>query len=332
MKIEAFSQEIDFALQVIRCVIPLTREMQKGIERQSLTKGDKSPVTVADFTVQAIIAKILKETFPQDALMGEESSDMLKADGEGKATLEKVTHFVRRIFPEATPEKVCAWIDHGKGNTKGRFWTLDPIDGTRGFIRGEHYATAFALIVKGEIQFGAIGCPHVNVKGDSDFGGSGSLAIAVRGEGSWITALNGDTDFKPIHVSKTSLSKEALILGSVEPSHTDQDLVRRVRERLDIQKSPILMDSLAKYVSLACGRGDFFLYPTPQGRPNYRMKIWDVAPGAILVEEAGGKITDFLGQTLEFSYGDTMPARNPGLVISNGKLHPSILPALNPIA
>lgn len=328
MKTEVMFKEKKFAERVIHQCIPLTRRIQKGIESLSLTKGDKSPVTVADFTVQAITAKILSETFPNDGLMGEESSAMLRQP-DGAPILEKVTQLVREVYPNVTEKEVCDWLDYGKGKTQGRFWTLDPIDGTRGFIRGEHYATAFALIEDGEILMGAVGCPHLSIKGTSDFNGLGVLAIAMRGQGAFIAPMSENPRYERIQVSSVSDPSAALLLGSVEPSHTDQNILRKLTERLKMNRTPILMDSLAKYVALACGHGDVFMYPVPQGRPHYRMKIWDVAPGAIIVQEAGGKVTDFLGHELGFSEGDTMPRKNPGLVITNGKLHQAVVSAVS---
>ena len=61
-------------------------------------------------------------------------------------------------------DEVCRWIDHGGGSQYSeRFWTLDPIDGTKGFLRGEQYAVALALIVEGRIAVAALACPNLRV-------------------------------------------------------------------------------------------------------------------------------------------------------------------------
>ena len=52
-------------------------------------------------------------------------------------------------------------IDRGGRESGHRFWTLDPIDGTKGFLRGDQYVVALALVVKGEVQIGALACPNL---------------------------------------------------------------------------------------------------------------------------------------------------------------------------
>jgi 3'(2'), 5'-bisphosphate nucleotidase len=56
-----------------------------------------------------------------------------------------------------TAEQVCNWIDHNRVDPGRCFWTLDPIDGTKGFLRGEQYVVALALVVDGQVQIGVLG-------------------------------------------------------------------------------------------------------------------------------------------------------------------------------
>jgi len=68
-----------------------------------------------------------------------------------------VTHFVRYYAPSAHGHSaVCEWIDRGGSDYARRFWTLDPIDGTKGFLRGDQYAVALALVVDGKVQVGVL--------------------------------------------------------------------------------------------------------------------------------------------------------------------------------
>jgi 3'(2'), 5'-bisphosphate nucleotidase len=66
-------------------------------------------------------------------------------------------------------------------------------------------------------------------------------------------------------------------------------------------------------------------------RPIYRENIWDHAAGAIITEEAGGKVTDAFGKRLDFDSGIKME-KNYGVVVSNGFLHDAVLRALRPLA
>ncbi len=90
---------------------------------------------------------------------------------------------------------------------------------------------------------------------------------------------------------------------------------------------PIGMDSQAKYAVLAAGEGDVLLRLLSPSRPDYREKIWDQAAGSIVIEEAGGRITDLDGKPLDFSHGRTL-AKNRGILATNGHLHDAVLAAL----
>ena len=81
--------------------------------------------------------------------------------------MERVTGYVNR-FTEGSlsTQAVCDLIDRGGGEAEKRFWALDPIDGTKGFLQGDPYAIALALIVDGEIKLGVLGCP----KSATEFG------------------------------------------------------------------------------------------------------------------------------------------------------------------
>src|SRR5687767_12526927 len=110
-----------------------------------LQKNDKSPVTVADFGAQALVCYGLSEEFPHDVIVAEEDAAELRKR-ENAALLDQVTLYIRRIQPNATRRNICDWIDAGSNSTARRFWTLDPIDGTKGFLRNDQYAVALALI------------------------------------------------------------------------------------------------------------------------------------------------------------------------------------------
>ena len=127
------SEEAKFAIEAVREASVLARRIQREMVTGALTKDDRSPVTVADFAVQALIARRLAEQFPASTLIGEEQADALRLE-EGISMLDQITDFVRSAMPDATPEEVCNLIDRGSGEPPETFWTLDPIDGTKGFL------------------------------------------------------------------------------------------------------------------------------------------------------------------------------------------------------
>ena len=136
----------------------LARSLE-GCARASI-KSDTSPVTVADLAIQAIVAARLADAFPRDSLIAEEDARLLRADPD---LSRQVTEVVRQVITDATIERVVAWIGDGGSGLCSRCWTLDPIDGTKGFLHGRQYVIALALIVDGSVQMSVIGCPRLSV-------------------------------------------------------------------------------------------------------------------------------------------------------------------------
>jgi 3'-phosphoadenosine 5'-phosphosulfate (PAPS) 3'-phosphatase len=79
--------------------------------------------------------------------------------------------------------EVCQWIDLGSGSISRRYWALDPIDGTKGFLRGDQYAIALALIEEGTVEVGALACPNIILNTHGGRKSRGGLFVAVRGQG-----------------------------------------------------------------------------------------------------------------------------------------------------
>ncbi len=324
------SADARFAIEAVREAALLARRIQREMVGSELTKDDRSPVTVADFAVQALIARRLAERLPGATLIGEEQADALRLE-EGVDTLEQITRFVRTALPDATPEEVCGLIDRGSypegAQPPTTFWTLDPIDGTKGFLRREQYAVALALVRDGQVELGVLGCPELADAHRQVPGGPGTLVAAARGEGTWAQPLAGESDWKRLQVSDRRDAVSARILRSVEKAHTNVDEIGRLAAQLGTTASPIAMDSQAKYAVLAAGEGDVLLRLLSPSRPDYREKIWDQAAGSIVVTEAGGRITDLDGRPLDFSHGRTLAA-NRGILATNGHLHDALLTAL----
>jgi 3'(2'), 5'-bisphosphate nucleotidase len=149
-------------------------------------------------------------------------------------------------------------------------WTLDPIDGTKGFLRGGQYAVCLALIVDTQVELGVIGCPNLPVDPSNPDGARGCLFVAVRGQGTQQLTLSGSS---PIPLSIPAITPSTLsFLESVESAHSSHSFNSRVSKLLLVQKPPIRMDSQAKYCCLARGEGGAYLrMPTGVG---YREKIW----------------------------------------------------------
>jgi len=322
--IELSSPELQFALESVRRAALLVKEVQLEMINPALTKEDRSPVTVADFASQALVAHLLEETFPSDILVAEEDSAALQTQPD---TLQRVTGFVQRRYPGSTPEQVCAWIDRGGGEVGEHYWTLDPIDGTKGFLRGDQYAVALALVVRGEVQIGVLGCPNLKDGSKLDPGGPGSLVVAARNQGTWTTPLVSPGEYQPLHVTSISDPSQARVLRSYESGHTNVSQIDLFGKAMGIQVEPVRLDSQVKYALLAAGNGELMLRLLSPSKPDYREKIWDQAAGSLVLEEAGGRISDIDGKRLDFTTGRTL-AKNRGVLASNTRLHPAALKAL----
>jgi 3'(2'), 5'-bisphosphate nucleotidase len=322
--------DVKFAFSAVQKAALLVKQVQSEMVSSALTKDDRSPVTVADFASQALVAQRLSEAFPDDPMVGEEDSARLRSP-EARQSLAQVTHFVSQYAAHATPESVCDWIDLGNADPGHRFWALDPIDGTKGFLRGNQYAVALALIVDGKVQIGALGCPNLNNAYHPNPEGPGSLIIAVRGGGTWTTSLIADGDFEPLRVSELSDASQARLMRSFESGHTNVSQIDEFAQVLGVEAEPVRMDSQGKYAVLAAGGGELLLRLLSPAKPNYREKIWDQAAGSLVIEEAGGKITDLHGKPLDFTAGKTL-ANNRGILASNAYLHEQALRALRRIA
>ena len=296
------------------------------VSSDTIQKSDRSPVTIADYGSQALICKAIADAFPYDTVVAEENSQSLK---QNTPLLERVTDYVTRFLSVESQQKenissreVCDWIDLGVGEIGDSFWTLDPIDGTKGFLRQDQYAIALAWIVDGEVQLGVLGCPNLPQQLDDPNSERGCLFVAVRGEGTSIYTLKGKP-IKEIYVSE----KASRLAESFESIHGDSTTHNQIAMKLGLNDHPIQIDSQAKYGIVA--RGDASLYirlPNPT-YPDYRECIWDHAAGQIVVEEAGGKVTDANGRPLNYLSGRRMQ-NNRGVVATNGSLHNEVLSVL----
>ncbi len=320
------SLELVTALEAILIASRLCQKVRNDfIENISLQKSDRTPVTVADYGAQAVICKMIRDRFPKDSIVAEEDSKELRKPTHS-GTIEHLTHFVNLFIPNSSPEDVCSWIDFSSHSFAHRFWALDPIDGTKGYIRGDQYAIALALIENGIVQLGLLACPNLYVDKDNPEGERGCLFFGIRGRGAYQMDMEGEKR-DVLSVSKIEDPKEVSLTESVEPDHADHLFHQRLARFLNIQKPPLKMDSQAKYGLVARGEVTFYLRVPSPSEPNYKEKIWDHAAGSIIVEEAGGRVTDISGNPLDFSCGIRLE-KNRGILVSNGIFHDLLLEAI----
>ncbi len=322
-----FEDETEAAVAAVAAAAILCTRVQAALGAAGrLSKADRSPVTVADFGAQAVVSHVLSRALPAVPLMAEEDADALRSGGHAglRAQVAAEVEAATGLDEVAT----LAAIDRGRygGAPTGRYWVLDPIDGTMGFLRGEQYAVALALIEDGEPVVAVLGCPNLPWRLDVPEGPRGVLMVAVRGLGTTVRPLSGG-EITPARVAQVARPADATFCESVEGGHSDQAAAARIATRLGITRPPLRMDSQCKYAAIA--RGDAAVYLRLPVRVDYCEKVWDHAAGWLTVIEAGGRVTDAHGRPLDFRQGRTL-ARNAGVIASNGALHDQVLAAVAP--
>lgn len=223
------------------------------------SKPDLTPVSDADLAVEVALRSVLAQERPYDAVLGEE---------------------------------------HGITGTGPRQWVVDPIDGTKNFVRGAPvWATLIALLVDGRVELGVVSAPAL-----------GSRWWAARGEGAW-------RDGSRISVSAVSDLGDAFLSYS---SLTGWEEQGRLGALLQLSREcwrTRAFGDFWSHVLVAEGAVDASCEP--------EVSLWDLAPLQVIVEEAGGRFTSLQGE-----------ARPDGgsVVCSNGLLHDDVLARLAPLA
>lgn len=184
----------------------------------------------------------------------------------------RVTDQLRRWYPQV--QMLAEEKDNEQVDTGGDYWILDPVDGTSNLMHDFHHsALSLAYCEDGELKFGLIYNPFTD-----------ELFWAEKGKGAF---LNGES----IHVSSKKTLEESLILFGTCPYHRERsredfELFRRVFLRSqDVRR---LGSAALDLAYIACGRSDLFF--------ERDLKPWDYAAGLILIEEAGGTVTDYRQQ------------------------------------
>eukprot|EP00252_Welwitschia_mirabilis_P016449 TRINITY_DN3628_c0_g1_i1.p1 TRINITY_DN3628_c0_g1~~TRINITY_DN3628_c0_g1_i1.p1 ORF type:complete len:385 (+),score=82.20 TRINITY_DN3628_c0_g1_i1:215-1369(+) len=336
-----YEKDLEIAINAASLAARLCQSVQRSLlQTDSKDKLDRSPVTVADYGSQALVSFVLAKELPAGSLSlvaEEDAEDLQKPDA--KDMLERITTLVNetistdgkyKIDPLTTGDIIAA-IDRGKseGGPHGRHWVLDPIDGTKGFLRGEQYAIALALLDEGELKLGVLACPNLpwtslSVDPRPSDDPIGCLFAARKGHGTGMHLLNGILNTKRVCVTTIENCEEASFFESYEAAHSMHDLSAKIAKIMGVRKPPVRIDSQAKYGALARGDGAIYLrFP----RPGYREKIWDHAAGTIVIQEAGGLVLDASGNPLDFSKGRFLDV-DKGIISTNKKLMPLLLSAI----
>ncbi|KAG6011746.1 hypothetical protein E4U43_008143 [Claviceps pusilla] len=324
-----------------------------------VSKADASPVTVADFAAQALLIRILREAFPEDGFVGEEDAGVLRRDeglrgqvfglyreaveeweAEKRQPKKEGEKYVEKK-PDVSVDEMLDLIDlggRGEGGRHGRFWAMDPVDGTASFLRGEQYAVSVALLQHGVEVLTAVVYPNLRLVAPAgriaedavDATGLGIMLSAVQGQGVTKTVLsdwhghndNNETLLSPLQASP-SREQTHLIDCHRNPA-PQRSIVRRVCEALSVPfPGTDVWASHVRYAGLILGGGDL-LIRLPRGE-TARSCIWDHAGAQLMFRELGGRVTDLDGKEVDFGMGRYLSG-NRGLVLArDGELHGEVV-------
>jgi len=295
-----------------------------------IEKGDGSPVTAADYVLQALVVAGLRARSVDGRvpLLGEEHADVLATSG--RPDVERiVVDAIRSMLGWRDRAAALRAIDGDEPRAGEPYWTIDPIDGTKGFLLGMQCSVCLARIEGSRATIGVLGCPRMGPRGDMSVhtGGPGVIYAAAHGVGAFECDASG--------AAQSRLTVDAWSGSSVRWARS----LNRSKNAFPSRLEPCIatigsftnqeMDSQCKYALLA--RGDCDLVIRMPRAPGHSECIWDHASGTLIAEVAGACITDAHGRPLDFSHGETLAA-NVGIVCTARGLEARVLPAIAALA
>lgn len=228
-----------------------------GVDRKA---GDE-PVTEADRAANAAIVEGLKKAFPDDAILSEEQPD------------------------------------DGSRHHKSRVWMVDPMDGTKDFIRNETgFSVMIGLVESGQPKLGVVYHPSVR-----------RMIVGITGEGA---SVEHDGLRRRLTVSTVADLTQARLVSSKQNRGA---LTEKIRETLQVSGDQPYGSVGLKIALVASGEHDLYV------NPSERSKLWDLAAPEAILKAAGGQVTDLHGRAVDYTRHEL--ANLDGILATNGLLH-----------
>ena len=256
-----------------------------------MSKADNSPVTEMDLLIQAAFSDIVGSLFPNDRIIGEEQIDEQTKNQLFSDHLPLMTR-----LREFSKDKAVD-LDHQM------IWVIDPIDGTKGFIRNLVFAIGVALLAGQDVLLSAIACCNLSLFFD-ELDSLPLIAMASAKEGgAQFFYSNG----KEINRGQRERSeKPVIVLSRTEMSAVFSETESAIGYRM------VGIDSMAKYVVVALGLADAYVRAPIHGKA----MLWDHLPGLFLIHCEQGESVDFHLQPIEYSIDKQEVYLSQGLINS----------------
>lgn len=263
----SFERELTIAQNLAHEAGRLVVEL-RGSELGVQMKAGDEPVTIADHRASELIVARLRAAFPSDPIISEELPPATGALG------------ARRV------------------------WMVDPIDGTKDYIRGgDGFSVMIGLVCDGLPVLGVVRQPTLD------------RTFFASPEGAGV-AIGDKTE--PLIVSTIASAAEARLVASA--SHRTAD-IDRVKTTLGIADEHNIGSVGVKLCLIAMGARDLYVNPSP------KTKVWDTCAPEAILSRAGGRLSDLFGVSIDYS-----ELRQPrGLVATNGHIHEEVVAKLAPL-
>jgi len=327
LMLEATKHRLAAALDAVGAAVTVCRNVQQQSRANARMKSDCSPVTIADFASQAVVVWKLRRALGEVSLVAEEERAFISA--LGAEYLDSVTEAVREVWPDATTEAVVEAVAGGSATPGGSgFWTLDPVDGTKGFLRNQQYAIALAYIEHGRPTLAVLGCPNLSSDWEEDAAttiGHGIICFAVEGHGAFEVPAADPTAAPRRLYPELTRPAAGRVCASVERAHGNSSAFDAVMQQAGLPCQPLALDSQCKYAVVARGQAEAYL--RVPSSPEYAELIWDHAAGCLIATEAGCRVTDLAGRPLDFGRGRRLRP-NAGVLCATAEWHADLLRAV----
>lgn len=345
-----YRAELLVAIGAVQEAVAISRAVLSVADRGVIEKDDLSPVTVADFAIQALLTATIHHAFPNDRFVGEETAADLRSN---PVLLDRVWDLLQTITADddvargcrapETKHQACEMIDWcGQGlptaslGGSERVWVFDPIDGTKTFVRGEAYAVNVALLEGGRQVLSVVACPTISpeatapVANDTvDPTGRGCILFAVKDFGAYVRPLPGsvsnvEAQRLPRHAAAATMPEHLRSVSCFNLLDSGVDGVhKKITEKLGVPFPGCdLLGWVPRWAVLALGLANTTVW-VYKSRERYA-KIWDHAGAILLFEEVGGKVTDVDGQEIDWTAGRKLKS-NHGFVAAPPSLHGLVL-------